>query len=140
MLGIPARITAGQHPAARAPRSGVRIGAAAARYLDALHIAADHIAGPDAVATLDRSPDRLLRGLTGESAWPTLRGHLLLLAAAGADPVTELFIAAATRDLMSAHDHAAVLDSRIQDVNEVAGGGPLQWLLGIPHRLAADPH
>jgi hypothetical protein len=41
---------------------------------------------------------------------------------------------------MSAHDHAAVLDSRIQDVNEVAGGGPLQWLPGIPHRLAADPH
>jgi hypothetical protein len=29
---------------------------------------------------------------------------------------------------------------RIQDVNEVAGGGPLQWLPGIPHRLAADPH
>ena len=35
--------------------------------------------------------DRLLNRLTEEPAWPTLRGHLLLLAAAGADPVAELF-------------------------------------------------
>jgi hypothetical protein len=61
------------------------------------------------------------------------------LAAAGADPAAELFIAAATRDLTGAHDQAAVIDSRIQDVNKVAAGGPLPWLSGIPHRLAADP-
>ena len=117
-----------------------RLGAAAARYLDALHVAAEHLAGPQVVANLDRSADRLLNGLTGEPAWPTLRGHLLLLAAAGADPVAELFIAAATRDLTSARDQAAVIDSRLQDVSEVAGGGPLPWLPGIPHRLAADPN
>jgi hypothetical protein len=42
------------------------------------------------------------------------------------------------RDLTSAHDQAAVIDSRIHDMNEAAGGGPLPWLPGIPHRLAAD--
>jgi conjugative relaxase-like TrwC/TraI family protein len=115
------------------------LGAATARYLDALHMAAEHVAGPQAVASLDQSADRLLNLLTEEPAWPTLRGHLLLLAAAGADPVAELLIAAATRDLTSAHDQAAVIDSRIQYVNEVTAGGPLPWLPGIPHRLAADP-
>jgi hypothetical protein len=116
----------------------VRLGAATARYVDALHVAAEHLAGPQAVANLDRGADRLLNGLTEEPAWPTLRGHLLLLAAAGADPVAELF-AAATRDLTSAHDRAAVIDWRIQDVNGVAAGGPLPWLPGIPDRIAADP-
>ena len=91
------------------------------------------------MAGLDQNADRMLDGLTDEPAWPTLRGHLLLLAAAGADPVTELFYAAATRDLTSADDQAAVIDSRIHEMNEVAGGGPLAWLAGIPHRLVADP-
>ena len=67
----------------------VRLGAAAARYLDALHLAAEHLARPEVVANLDRNADRMLNGLTGEPAWPTLRGHLLLLAAAGDDPISE---------------------------------------------------
>jgi len=117
----------------------VRLGAATARYLDAIHVAAEHLAGPQAVANLDRSADRLLNGLTEEPAWPTLRGHLLLLAAAGADPVSELLTAAAPRDLTSAHDQAAVIDSRIEDLGLVAARGPLPWLPGIPHRIAADP-
>jgi conjugative relaxase-like TrwC/TraI family protein len=118
----------------------VRLGAAAARYLDALHVAAEHLAGPQVVANLDQNADRMLNGLTSEPAWPTLRGHLLLLAAAGADPVTELLYAAATRDLSSADDQAAVIDSRIHEMNEVARGGPLPWLPGIPDRLATDPN
>jgi ATP-dependent exoDNAse (exonuclease V) alpha subunit len=65
----------------------VRLGAAAARYLDALHLAVEHLAGPQVVANLDQSADRMLNGLTDEPAWPTLRGHLLLLAAGGVDPV-----------------------------------------------------
>jgi conjugative relaxase-like TrwC/TraI family protein len=118
----------------------VRLGAAAARYLDALHLAAEHLAGPQLVANLDRNADRILNGLTAEPAWPTLRAHLLLMAAAGADPVDELLYAAETRDLTSAHDQAAVIDSRIHQTNEVAAGGPLPWLPGIPRRLAADPN
>jgi hypothetical protein len=50
-----------------------------------------------------------------------------------------MFAAAATRDLSSADDHAAVLDWRIQNLNKVATGGPLPWLPGIPHPIAADP-
>jgi hypothetical protein len=117
-----------------------RLGAAAARYLDALHLAAEHLAGPEVVAALDQSAERLLNGLSGEPAWPTLRSRLLLLAAAGADPVTELLTAAATRGLTSADDQAAVIDSRLQDVNEVTIGGPLPWLPRIPRRLAAGPN
>ena len=117
-----------------------RLAAATARYLDALHLAAEHLSGPQVVANLDQNADRMLNGLTDEPAWPTLRGHLLLLAATGADPVTELLYAAETRDLTSAHDQAAVIDSRIHDMNAVAGGGPLPWLSGIPDRIAADPN
>jgi conjugative relaxase-like TrwC/TraI family protein len=117
----------------------VRLGESVARYLDALHMAAEDVIGPSAVQAVETSANRLLPGLSDEPAWPTLRGHLLLLAAAGADPVAELFIAATARDLTSAHDQAAVLDSRIQDVNQTAAGGPLPWLSGIPHVLTADP-
>ena len=115
-----------------------RLGAAAARYVDALHLAAEHLAGTQVAASLDHSAERLLKGLTREPAWPTLRGHLLLLATAGADPVSELVTAAAQWELASARDQAAVIDSRIQDVNKVAAGGPLPWLPGIPHPIAAD--
>jgi conjugative relaxase-like TrwC/TraI family protein len=118
----------------------VRLGESVARYLDALHMAAEEVIGSSAVQAVETSANRLLPGLSDEPAWPTLRGHLLLLAAAGADPVAELVTAAAQWDLTSARDQAAVIDSRIQDVNEATAGGPLPWLPGIPHRLAADPN
>ena len=60
------------------------------------------------------------------------------MAAAGADPVAELFAATATRGTARAHDQAAVIDSRIHDIKEVATRGPVPWLPGIPHRIAAD--
>jgi conjugative relaxase-like TrwC/TraI family protein len=117
----------------------VRLGAATARYLDALHLAAEHLARPNVVANLDQSAERLLNGLTGELAWPTLRAHLMLLAAAGADPVAELFNAAAPRGLASDREQAAVIDSRIHDINKLIGPGPLPWLPGIPDRIANHP-
>src|SRR5215207_7717780 len=117
----------------------VRLGESVGRYLDALHMAAENLVGSSAIQAVEASANRLVPGLSDEPAWPTLRGHLLLLAAAGADPVAELFNAAATRDLTSAHDQAAVIDSRIHDVNQATAGGPLPWLPGIPQRLAADP-
>jgi conjugative relaxase-like TrwC/TraI family protein len=117
-----------------------RLGAAAARYVEALHLAAEHLADPEVVSNLDRSADRLLQGLTGEPAWPALRGHLLLLAAAGADPVAELFTAVALRDPMSARNQAATIDSRIHDINKIIGRGPLPWLPGIPDRIANHPN
>jgi hypothetical protein len=117
----------------------VRLGAATARYLDALYVAAEQLAGPHVVANLERSAEQLLNGLTGEPAWPTLRGHLLLLAAAGL-PAAELYIDAITMDPTGARDQAAVIDSRLQDVNELTGAGALPWLPDIPRRLAADPN
>jgi conjugative relaxase-like TrwC/TraI family protein len=117
----------------------VRLGAATARYLDALYVAAEHLAGPKVVANLEQSAERVFGRLTSEPAWPTVRGQILL-AAAGADPVTDPLSAAAARDLISGRDQAAVIDSRIQHDTQVAGGGPLPWLPSIPHRLAADPN
>jgi hypothetical protein len=111
----------------------VRLGAATARYLDALYVAAENVARPGVVANLDQSAER--GGLTSEPAWPTVRRQILL-AAASSDPVS----AAATRDTASADDHLAVVDWRTGDVTGVARGGPLPWLPGIPHRLAADPN
>jgi hypothetical protein len=115
----------------------VRLGAATARYLDALYVAAEHLARPEMVANLDQSAER--GGLTSEPAWPTVRRQILL-AAAGVDPVTEPPSAAATRDMTSADDQVALIDWRTGDVTGVAGGGPLPWLPGIPNRLAADPN
>jgi hypothetical protein len=88
---------------------------------------------------IGESADRLLNGLTGEPAWPTLRAHLMLLAAAGADPEAELFTAAALRDPMTAADQAADIDKRIHDINTLIGPGPLPWLPGIPRSHRQRP-
>jgi hypothetical protein len=119
-------------PSASNKTPAVRLGAATARYLDALHLAAEHVAGRQLVANLDHSANSLLNGLIEEPLWPTLRGDLLLLAAAQG--------LAAVQGLASAHDQAAVIDSPIQDINEITTGVPLPWLPGIPDRLTADPN
>ena len=58
-------------------------------------MAAEDVVGRSAVQAVETSANRLVPGLSDEPAWPTLRGHLLLLAAAGADPVAELSTVAA---------------------------------------------
>jgi hypothetical protein len=115
-----------------------RLFQAVQRYTDSLDVAAEQLLGPHTIAELDQA-DQYIPGFTAEPAWPTLRAHLLILAAAGAEPISELLTAAVQRDLTSAHDQAAVIDSRIQDINGVAAAGPLPWLPGIPDRIAADP-
>jgi hypothetical protein len=57
-----------------------RLFQAVQRYTDGLHVAAEQLVGPQTVAELDQA-DRYLPGLTDEPAWPTLRVHLLALAA-----------------------------------------------------------
>jgi conjugative relaxase-like TrwC/TraI family protein len=116
----------------------VRLGAATARYLDALYVAAEDLARPELVANLDRSAERMLSGLPAALAWPTLRGQILL-AAADADPVAEPLNAAATRHLTNTDDHAALTNWGIQEAGLVGTAGPLPWLPAIPRRLAADP-
>ena len=117
----------------------LRLGAATARYLDAVHVAAEHHLGTAAVAHLGAGADRIVPGIADDPAWPTLRAHLILLAADRTDPITALQIAVDTRELDTADDRAAVLDWRLPDPGS-AGPGPLPWLPGIPEPLQSDPH
>ena len=57
-----------------------RLFQAVQRYTDGLHVAAEELLGPQTVAELDQA-DHYIPGLTAEPAWPTLRAHLLALAA-----------------------------------------------------------
>ena len=120
--------------------SAALLGDAASRYVDALYIAAEDLAGREVVEALEVSGEQIVPGLTGEPAWPTLRAHLLLLAANGADPAAQLAAAVCARELDSAEDRAAVVDWRLDDTgHRNAGPGPLPWLPGIPTGLRAHP-
>jgi hypothetical protein len=66
-----------KHPAAR-------LFDAVQRYTDSLNYAAEQAIGRQAVADLDHI-DQHISGLTAEPAWPTLRAHLLDLAAETVD-------------------------------------------------------
>ena len=120
-----------------ADNPAVRLRGAAAGYVDALHVAAEHLAGPQLMEGLELAADQMVPGLTDEPAWPSLRAHLLLFAADGEDPATQLAAAAACGELDSADDRAAVLDWRLGDTGHNAG--PLPWLPGIPTRLRDHP-
>ncbi|MET0522215.1 MAG: AAA family ATPase [Jiangellaceae bacterium] len=86
-----------------------RLFQAVQRYTDGLHVAAEQLVGPETVAELNQA-DRYIPGLTTEPAWPTLRAHLLAVAAeTGEHPLRHLLTAAAGRDLETAGDMAAVL-------------------------------
>ena len=115
-----------------------RLSQAVQRYTDALHVAAEQLLGPQAVAELDQV-HHYLPGLTTEPAWPTLRAHLLNLAAeTGEHPLRHLQTAAAGRDLSSAGDMAAVLYWRLPALTLV-DPGLLPWLPGIPPTLHDHP-
>jgi hypothetical protein len=115
-----------------------RLFQAVQRYTDGLHVAAEQLLGPQTVAELDQA-DQYLPGLTTEPAWPTLRAHLLDLAAETEQhPLRHLLTAAAGRDLSTAGDMAAVLDWRLPELAPV-DPGPLPWLPGIPPTLRSHP-
>jgi len=57
-----------------------RLFQAVQRYTEGLHVAAEQLLGPQTVAELDQA-DHYIPGLTNEPGWPTLRAHLLALAA-----------------------------------------------------------
>jgi hypothetical protein len=115
-----------------------RLFQAVQRYTDGLHVAAEQLVGPQPVAELDQA-DKYLPGLTTEPAWPTLRAHLLALAAeTGEHPLRHMLAAAAGRDLRTAGDMAAVLYWRLT-VLTATDPGPLPWLPGIPSTLHDHP-
>jgi hypothetical protein len=116
----------------------VRLFHAVQRYTDGLHVAAEQHLGHRAVAELDQA-DQYIPGLTAEPAWPTLRAHLLALAAeTGEHPLRHLLTAATGCDLRTTDDMAAVLDWRLTALTPTESG-PLPWLPGIPATLRADP-
>jgi len=116
----------------------VRLFQAVQRYADGLHVAAEQLVGPRTVAELDQA-DHYIPGLTAEPAWPTLRAHLLALAAeTGQHPLRHLLTAASGRDLRTANDMAAVLDWRLPALTPT-NPGPLPWLPGIPSTLHDHP-
>ena len=102
------------------------------RYTDGLHLAAEQLVGPQIVEMLDGLADQLVPELTNEPSWPTLRAHLLGLAAeTGQHPLLHLQTAAAGRELHTATDMAAVLAWRLPEPHTYQDG-PLPWLPGIP--------
>jgi conjugative relaxase-like TrwC/TraI family protein len=113
-----------------------RLADATRRYVDALHVAAEDLAGPHVVAALEKAAEQAVPGLCDEPAWPTLRARLLLLAADGIDPVAQLVSVVDTRERNTAVDRAAVLGWRLDDTgSREAGFGPLPWLPAIPRHL-----
>jgi conjugative relaxase-like TrwC/TraI family protein len=115
-----------------------RLFQAVQRYTDGLYVAAEQLVGPQTVAELDQA-DQYVPGLTTESAWPTLRAHLLALAAETEQhPFLHLQTAASGRDLRTAGDMAAVLYWRLTALAPT-NPGPLPWLPGIPETLHDHP-
>ena len=115
-----------------------RLFQAVQRYTEGLHVAAEQLVGPQTVAELDQA-DHYIPGLTTEPAWPTLRAHLLALAAeTGKHPLRHMLTAASGRDLETAGDMAAVLYWRLPAL-VLTDTGPLPWLSGIPPTLQAHP-
>jgi hypothetical protein len=111
-----------------------RLADATRRYVDAVWVAAEDLAGPQAVAALERAAEQAIPGLSDDPAWPTLRARLLVLRASGIDPVARLHSVVDTRELDSAVDRAAVVGWRLDDTGSLgAGSGPLPWLPAIPH-------
>jgi DNA primase catalytic core len=118
----------------------VRLGDAAATYTDSLYFAAEKTLRRDVVDGLDDAVDQIVPGLSVEPAWPALRAHLLLLGAAGGDPVDLLTGAAGHGELSSAADTAAVLDWRLDPSGlRNAGPGPLSWLPAAPAAIGQHP-
>jgi conjugative relaxase-like TrwC/TraI family protein len=105
------------------------------RYTDGLHVAAEHLVGPQIVGALDGQADKIIPDLTSEPSWPTLRARLLALAADnGEHPLLHLQTAAAGRELHTVGDMAAVLEWRLSKPAPTEPG-PLPWLTGISEAL-----
>jgi conjugative relaxase-like TrwC/TraI family protein len=112
-----------------------RLHDAVQRYTDGLKVAAEQLVGPQIVHALDGLADQVIPELTSEPTWPTLRAHLLALAAeTGEHPLLHLHEAALERDFRTAGDIAAVLDWCLPEPASIALG-PLPWLPGIPSTI-----
>lgn len=125
---------------------------AAARYTDAVQVAAQQHLGPDRLLALAATAEQVLPGLTDAAAWPALRDRLTLSAADGTDPNVVLRQAVPQGALQDARDLAAVLDWRLtppaaapassqasSDVMSDATPAALPWLTTLPRQLTEEP-
>jgi AAA domain len=114
------------------------LGPAVDCYLDAISFAAERHVSQVTKDSIDKTAQRL--GLTEADAWPTLRSHLLLVAANGYDPNGILKLTMRFGSLDTARDPAAVIDYRLDLTHaNTASPGPLPWLPGIPTQLLNHP-
>ncbi len=115
------------------------LGPAVACYLDAIAFAADHTVTHTTHLSIDELGHAL--HLTDEPAWPTLRNHLVQIAANNHDPTNSLGAALGhPGSLATARDRAAVLDHRLNLTRDASSTpGPLPWLPGIPSHLESHP-
>ena len=118
----------------------LQLGDAVRAYTDGITAAAEHHLGTATVTSIEEHAQHVLPGVIDEAAWPTLRTHLILLAAHGHDPMLQLDQALANRDLTGARDRAAILAWRL-DPTTLPGtrSGPLPWLSPAPDPLRQDP-
>ncbi|MHB1010306.1 MAG: MobF family relaxase [Propionibacteriaceae bacterium] len=118
----------------------LQLGDAVRAYTDGITAAAEHHLGSVAVTSIEDHAQHVLPGIIDEAAWPTLRTHLILLAAHGHDTNLQLGRALSDRDLVGARDRAAVLAWRL-DPATLPGThpGPLPWLSSAPDPLLQDP-
>ncbi|WP_428535300.1 MobF family relaxase [Propionicimonas sp.] len=114
------------------------LGDAAARYSDAVVLAADRTTTPTERHTIAYAAERLLPGLTAADAWPALLARLLTLNADNRDPITALARAAAD-PITAGRDPAAILAWRLDDTGDPRHRGALPWLPTIPERLTQHP-
>ncbi len=114
-----------------------RLGPAADAYTHSIVVGAETVIGPQRLTQIVTDAGAALPGITDTPAWEALRGHLVVLAAGGADPIAALTAAAASRELDSARDISAVLDYRLDPTgNHSQGSGPLPWLPAVPAAVA----
>lgn len=140
-LGRDAAQVSATSAARAATDPAARLAAATAMYAHAVGAAAESRLSPAQHAELDSHAEKLVPGLTSATAWPVLRQHLALIAAAGIHPLKRLDKVVAAGGFDNAADPAAVIDWRLDPTGAHSGGaGPLPWLPAIPERLAADPH
>ncbi len=117
-----------------------RLGHAADAYHRSIEVAAQAQLGPDGMAALTAAAEAAVPAVTAAPAWETLAAHLAVLTADDLDPIEQLRAAAATRELDTAEDLAAVLDYRIDPTgNHSQQPGPLPWLPSVPAVLATQP-
>jgi len=117
----------------------VRLGAAADRYHDSLHVAALTQLGDQGLAALDRAADQELPGLTDAPAWTTLRASLALHAATDThhdpspDPSVDLSPDGATvRQLLAVQAAARALHQALRQGEVRSAADPaavLDWRL-----------